>query len=71
MSKEGDLIILAADKQIEHTSIGLLSNPKKFGIRQIEYKTLVHPKHDPGCYKTGHELLRIYANQFEKALLVF
>ena len=38
-----DLIVLAADKDMEHALKGLLSRPQALGIRTINSKTLRQP----------------------------
>jgi hypothetical protein len=44
-----DLVLLVADKNIEHGLRGLLSRPQALGIRSVTSKTYVHPQRDPGC----------------------
>jgi len=39
-----DLIILAADKNIEYGIRGLLSRPAALAIRPIQFEAIVHPK---------------------------
>lgn len=66
-----DLIILAADKDMEHALRGLLERPEALGIRPIEKDILVHPEHDPACARRGVEFLGIFSGQYRHALLVF
>ena len=42
-----DLVVLVADKDMEHALKGLLGRPRALGIREIEADIRVHPRHDP------------------------
>lgn len=66
MTNEGqkDLVILAADKDTEFTLKGILRRHQSLGIRQPSYDLFVHPHHDPGCLRTGHDFLRSFTNRF-------
>lgn len=66
-----DLVILVADKDMEHTLRGLLSRPRSLGIRNVEYKVISHPEHDGGCRSTGTDLLRSFSSTADYALLIF
>jgi hypothetical protein len=66
-----DLVVLAADKNIEHTIRGLLSRSESIGIRAIGFDVYVHPERDPGCLGKAHDLLRSGIGRYEKALVVF
>ena len=46
-----DLVVLAADKDMEHALRGLLSRHKSLLIRQIVFDltSFVHPDHDVAC----------------------
>lgn len=66
-----ELVILAADKDIEYALRGLLSRPLAIGIRPhgpVEF--LTHPGHDPGVSKNAPELLRSYPRDTHHALIV-
>lgn len=68
---KGDLVVLVADRDIEFALVGILSRPEALGIRSLRGIELVpHPQHDPGVFKNGPELLRPYAREFERALVV-
>ena len=41
-----DLVVLAADRDIEHALMGLFTRPEALGIRAIETDIRVHPGHD-------------------------
>ena len=66
-----DLVILAADKDMEHAVLGLLSRPPALGIRAISYDVFVHPEHDPGCALRGVTFLSNFAEQYRHGLLLF
>jgi len=66
-----DLVVLAADKDMELTLKGLLPRYQALGTRQIDFEIFMHPGHDPGCRAQGVEFLRNFCNQFEHAILIF
>lgn len=70
MSKK-DLIVLAADKDMEHALTGLLTRPVALGIRSINTDILVHPRHDAACAQRGVPFLAGFSNQYEYGLLMF
>lgn len=70
-SREFDLAILVADKDMEYTFQGLFSRPRSLGIRTIKHKVISHPEHDGGCRKTGVDLLRRYERSADYGLLIF
>lgn len=47
------MVVLAADKDMEHALRGLLTRPESLNIRSIETDILVHPQHDPACAVRG------------------
>ena len=47
------LVVLAADKDMEHALRGLLSRHKSLPIRQIAFDIFVHPQHDAACATRG------------------
>ena len=70
MSKR-DLIVLAADKDMEHALKGLLARPAALGIRPINADIRVHPRHDAACARRGVPFLAGFSNQYDYALLMF
>jgi hypothetical protein len=68
-----DLVVLAADKNIDYGIRGLLSRPAALGIRPIlaSTDTFVHQHHDPGCAKEAHAFLRPMQDDYRHALVVF
>ena len=53
-----DLIVLAADLDIENTISGLLSRPSKLKAKKPSFDILRHPNRDPGCRTSAADLLR-------------
>jgi hypothetical protein len=69
--RQGDLIVLVADQHAESTIRGVLTRLDALRIRKLDFKILVHPEHDPGCYKRSHELLRYSVQQYDHGLVIF
>lgn len=65
-----DLVALVADKSIEQAIAGLLGRHESLRVRPIRHRILIHPQRDPGCYHTGHEILRPFASSATNALVV-
>ena len=68
---EKDLVVLAADSNIEQALIGLFTRPEALGIRPIDVNISVHPQHDPGCATRGVEFLSNFSQQYLHGLLIF
>jgi hypothetical protein len=67
-----DLVVLAADKNIEFTVRGLLdSRTAALGIRRVVFDVYPHPERDPGCRLKAHEFLRVSLASHEHALVLF
>ncbi len=66
-----DLIVLVADKDMEHTVRGLLQRPQALGIGAVEAEIFVHSRHDPGCVNEAHDFLRAFATTHRHALVMF
>ena len=66
-----DLVILAADKDLEFALRGMLSRPKALGTRTVEEDILVHPEHDPACALRGVDFLDNLSGQYSYGLLIF
>ncbi len=66
-----DLVVLAADKDIEASIQGLLSRHQRLRIRPVSYKIEVDPEHDPGCFLRAHDILRPQVRMFSHALVIF
>ena len=68
-----DLVILAADKDLEFALRGMLSRPEALGIRPVEANTdiFVEPEHDPACALRGVDFLDNLSEQYHYGLLIF
>lgn len=65
-----DLVILAADKNMEFTLRGLMGRPESLGIRAIDFDVFVHPAKDPGCRDDAHTFLRAFSGQYRHGLVM-
>lgn len=65
-----DLVVLAADKQIEFAVRGLLHRKATLGIQNLSFDVFVHPHHDPGCLTHAHEFLRPFSARYARALVM-
>jgi len=71
-SVQRDLVVLVADKNMEHALRGLLDKrTPALGIRRLTYDIHVHPRHDPGCLNEAHELLATSRPSYNHALVLF
>ena len=66
-----NLVILAADKDIEHALKGLFTRPEALGIRPIEWDIWVDPQHDPACALRGVDFLSTFSGRYDYGLLIF
>lgn len=66
-----DLVVLAADKNMQFALNGALQRSEALGIRPITFEFLVHPGRDGGARSSGADVLRSVHRQFEHALLIF
>ena len=66
-----DLVVLVADKNMEHAVKGLLTRRQSLEIRPIAFDIFVHPERDPGCALRGVEFLSNFSDQYDRALLMF
>ena len=58
-----DLVCLVADKNMEAVVQGLLAKHNALGIRPVDSQIIVHPQHDPGCFKSPEPYLGLFAQQ--------
>ena len=65
-----DLMVLAADKDMEHALRGLLSRHESLPIRQIVFDIFVHPEHDAACARRGVSFLFPLSQRYRYALLI-
>ena len=66
-----DLVVLAADKNIEDTLKGLLTRHQSLDIRPINAQIYTEPGHDPACAQRGVNILSNFSKQYKYALLIF
>ena len=66
-----DLVVLAADKDLEHALKGLFARPEALDIRPIQMDILVHPQHDPACARRGVAFLSNLSGRYHHGLLMF
>ena len=66
-----DLVVLAADKDMEHALKGLFTRPEALDIRSIQADILVHPQHDPACARRGVAFLSNLSKRYHYGLLMF
>ena len=67
-----DLIVLAADKDMQSALTGLLRTRRlALGIRTVTFDILVHAQHDPACARQGVSFLQNYSRDYRHGLLVF
>lgn len=71
MTARRDLVVLVADKDMEHALKGILSQPGRVGMRPILRDILTHPEKDPGCLLRAHDFLRTFVNRYHHALVLF
>jgi len=69
--RKKDLVVLAADKNMEFAVTGLLTRHPSLGIREVTADVKRHPLRDPGCLCEGVEFLEPLRAQYEHALLIF
>ena len=66
-----DLVVLAADKNIEYALKGLFARPPALGIRPITLDIFIHHQRDPGCVQHGVEFLNNFSERYHYGLLMF
>lgn len=66
-----DLVILAADRDLEFAVKGLLARPEALGIRAITSDIFIEPMHDPACARRGVRFLAGWTRQYRHGLLMF
>ena len=66
-----DLIVLAADLDIENAIDGLLSRPSRLKVKKPSFDIRRHPNRDPGCRKNASDLLRPLLDKYRHALVIF
>lgn len=65
-----DLVILAADRNMEYAVKGLLTRSKAIKMKEVISDIFVYPGHDSGCLLHGADFLRPFVNQYNHALIL-
>jgi len=65
-----DLIVLAADKNMEFAIKGVLNRFKSLAIREVSSDFRVHMENDPGCLVRGHDFLKPFTRKYSHAIIV-
>jgi len=71
MDDPDDLVVLAADNQMQEALRGILSRPRALAIAPISFEVFSHPNKDPGCQKKAHEFLRNLRADYRYGLVLF
>ncbi len=66
-----DLIVLAADKNIQFTIQSLINRRQSLDIGRTTFKIYTHEERDPGCLHRSDAFLQPFVKQFSRALVVF
>ncbi len=66
-----DLVVLAADRDMEQALRGILSRPQAIGIRPVTFDIFAHPEHDGACARRGVSFLVNFLRTHDFGLLVF
>lgn len=66
-----DLLVVAADKDIEQSIVALLGRTAALKIRPVTHEVVVHPQRDPGCYVASRAIADGFARTCRHALVVF
>jgi hypothetical protein len=66
-----DLLVVAADANIEHALKGVLQRHEALQLRPFTFDVSVHPERDPGCLLRGATFCRAQAARYGYALIVF
>lgn len=70
-AKPSDLVVLAADKNMEFTVRGLLTRHHSLGVRQPVADIFSVPGRDPATLRECHEFLRAFLKSHRHALVMF
>jgi len=70
-SRSVDLMVLAADLDIEQAMRGLLSRPRSIRIASISFEVRRHPNRDAGCRTRAAEYLRPFFGRYRRAMVIF
>jgi len=70
-SSQKDLVLLVADKNMEHALKGVLSRPQSLRIRDITHDIFVHPHRDPGVLLRGQDFMKSFVSRYSYAMVLF
>ena len=70
MSAVADLVVLAADKNMEFLLRAGFDRPEALGIRPIDVRIQVHPFSDGGVRTSGANVLSLLSRQYDHAVMV-
>lgn len=70
-ARKKDLIVLAADADIEKVAEGLLDRSENLGIAQIDFDVFRHNNRDAGCRTQAANFLRQYIRDYHRSLVLF
>jgi hypothetical protein len=65
-----DLILLAADKNMEFTLRGALHRHQALEIREITFEVMTHPGRDGGVHTNGPDFLELHSKRFSHGVLM-
>lgn len=65
-----DLLLLTADKNMEHAVRGILARTHSLRICEISFDIQVHPQRDPGCLREGHTFLGEQIGRYRHAIVM-
>jgi hypothetical protein len=66
-----DLVLLAADKNIESGVSAILRRSQAMGCRPFVFRSFVHPHRDPGCFGRSAAFLAPFAKDYDRAVVIF
>ena len=69
-TRENDLIVLVADKNMASAVEGLLSRPEALEISAIQRDIYTHPERDPGCLRKSADFLKPFTSDYAHALVL-
>lgn len=65
-----DLIVLVADGTMRVAVRAILSRPRALGIREIDFRVVPHPEHDPGVFLRSESFLKPFKANYHRALVM-
>lgn len=65
-----DLVVLVADQRMKFSIESLLGNRKLVKGNIAGFEIFSHTRHDPGCYRDGHNFLRLFCRTHKYCLVI-